>query len=274
MTRQATFWITALAALALAAAIVLVLRYPPPANVGFKDTAAAVAFIAGAAIVIERLIELLWTFLGGVLGTSWPLNAVRRELDALTADLNASLRPFHREAESLLEELAQQGKVTQEQLAYARDEVARFKARFDALMKLAPDQQRLRMLANAAAQAVNQFFRQFGPLPGALEKAAGVANAVIRSAQDFVETFRDNPGRRLISLFVGALLGLVVAGAFGLDVFQAVLQTPHPHALNVVLTGLLIGLGSNPTHEVIRAIQEYKNSRKAERLAEPMPGAG
>ncbi|MBA3943386.1 MAG: hypothetical protein H0X37_02350 [Herpetosiphonaceae bacterium] len=44
-----------------------------------------------------------------------------------------------------------------------------------------------------------------------------------------------------------------------LEPFQATLQIPadhlsHPH-LNVILTGLIIGLGSNPTHDVIRAIQ-------------------
>jgi hypothetical protein len=31
----------------------------------------------------------------------------------------------------------------------------------------------------------------------------------------------------------------------------------------------MIGLGSGPTHEVIRAIQEYKKNRKGENTAKP-----
>jgi hypothetical protein len=39
--------------------------------------------------------------------------------------------------------------------------------------------------------------------------------------------------------------------------------------LQVILTGLIIGLGSGPTHEVIRAVQEYKKSRKGDNISRP-----
>jgi hypothetical protein len=86
---------------------------------------------------------------------------------------------------------------------------------------------------------------------------------------DVVATFKDNPGRRLISIYVGAVFGLLVSGMLSLDLFAAALQRPTatigpswlPH-LGIVLTGLVMGLGSNPTHEVIRAVQEFKKSLK------------
>jgi hypothetical protein len=40
----------------------------------------------------------------------------------------------------------------------------------------------------------------------------------------------------------------------------------------VAITGLVMGLGSNPTHEVIRAIQEVKKSRKSGN--DPVPSFG
>jgi hypothetical protein len=35
------------------------------------------------------------------------------------------------------------------------------------------------------------------------------------------------------------------------------------------MTGVLVGLGSNPTHEVIRALQEYKKAKKGENIEKP-----
>jgi hypothetical protein len=32
---------------------------------------------------------------------------------------------------------------------------------------------------------------------------------------------------------------------------------------------MIIGLGSSPTHEIIRAVQEYKKNRKGENTAKP-----
>jgi hypothetical protein len=93
-------------------------------------------------------------------------------------------------------------------------------------------------------------------------------------------SFKDNPGRRLISLYVGAMAGLAVAGIFGLDLFSAVMAEPsgeaaasspltaHPK-LNIVLSGIIMGLGASPTHEVIRLVQEYKERQKGGNATTP-----
>ena len=112
--------------------------------------------------------------------------------------------------------------------------------------------------------------------------AVDLASEAIGGMTDFVSTFKDNPGRRLISLYVAALIGVAIAAVLGLDVFQAVLGGGESAAvrpvgllaqqagvrfawdfprLGVAITGLLIGMGASPTHEVIRVLQEYKKNR-------------
>jgi hypothetical protein len=80
----------------------------------------------------------------------------------------------------------------------------------------------------------------------------------------------------LVSLFIGIVLGIIVASMFRLDLVQGVLMSSMPAnpedipdaikytspALRIIFTGVVVGLGSNPTHEVIRAVQEYKETQK------------
>lgn len=81
--------------------------------------------------------------------------------------------------------------------------------------------------------------------------------------EEFVTSFTDNPARKLASLAIGALLGLAVAGFMGLNLFLAALDEPSDLFAGVggiMLTGIIIGFGANPTHEVIKALQGRKPS--------------
>jgi hypothetical protein len=127
-------------------------------------------------------------------------------------------------------------------------------------------------IATEGLQDVSRLVRDTTSLLSSFDvKALGVEDDVVRAASDattFLSTFSDNPGRRLISIAAGAFLGLLVAGAFGLDIFEAVSnEAPPPtgalFALGVVCTGLVMGLGSSPTHEAVQALQQLKNARKA-----------
>src|SRR5207244_2208268 len=106
-----------------------------------------------------------------------------------------------------------------------------------------------------------------------------VAGVAVSGLTDFVATFKDNPGRRLYSVLLGVVIGVLVAAVFGLDLFAAIQSAPVAAgapavksgslfdplpSLGIAVTGLVMGLGSNPTHEVIRAIQEFKKAKKAE----------
>jgi len=88
---------------------------------------------------------------------------------------------------------------------------------------------------------------------------------------DFLGTFTDNPGRRLLSIQIGVFAGILVAAIGGLDVVAGVQNQDVTDPLKlvpmtiggVIFTGLMMGLGSSPTHEVIQTLQQYKRQRKA-----------
>jgi hypothetical protein len=98
------------------------------------------------------------------------------------------------------------------------------------------------------------------------------ATAAVTAVDSFVDSLNDNPGRRIISIYVGMLLGVAVAVVLALDVFNATLGTvlqsaipgwaDHSFKWGVVVTGLVMGLGSNPTHELIKALQTYKQNQQ------------
>jgi hypothetical protein len=271
MLGKTTSIIVVVANALLVLAILAVMGYAPPSNAGFKDATSALAFVGGAAVAIERIIETGWTFLGAAFGSYWPLGAVQKQVGSLVTDLDRSLRPFHDRLKTQLDALAEKGQLSSDEASRGKQEIERLKSRFDDLAKLATDHQKVQLLAASASQNVSHLFGKYRGMVDDLERANAAASAAISGVQAFLVTFKDNPGRRVISMYAGAILGVGVAGVFGLDLFQAVLE-PGPEglpyrSLRVVLTGLVIGLGSNPTHEVIRAVQEYKRGQKAENAA-------
>ncbi len=271
MTRRTTTVILLIGTAGLVAMMLLVAQAAPTTHAGFRDSANVLAFISGTAIGIERVIELMWTILGGILGTYWPLTTVRNQVNKMVGDLDTSLSLVHQHVADNLKQLEGKPDITKDWLDTAGKEITAFRGRFEGLKGLAPDNQNIQLLVAAASQNVNYLHEKYKTTLPTLKNSADVANEVINSLQNFLATFKDNPGRRLISLYVGAIMGLGVAGIFGLDLFQAVLQpdTIKYPALNIILTGLIIGLGSNPTHEVIRAVQEYKKGRKGENISKP-----
>lgn len=262
----------------LVLAILAVFTYAPPTNAGFKDATSALAFVGAAAIAIERIIETGWTFMGAAFGTYWPLGAIQKQVGSLVAEMDRSLKPFHDRLKAELDGLAEKGKLSIDEAKRGKQEIERLESRFDDLSRMTIDNQKVQLLAAAASQNVSHLYGKYKGLVGDMDRASAAAMSAIGGVQSFVVTFKDNPGRRVISMYTGAILGVSVAGAFGLDLFQAVLE-PGPEglpyrSLRIVLTGLVIGLGSNPTHEVIRAVQEYKKSQKAENAAKnPLPPA-
>jgi hypothetical protein len=273
MTKQTVLLIVGLASLVLAIAIAIAYVLADDTKSGFSNSMSAVAFISGAAVGIERTIEAMWTTLGGVLGGYWPLNLINKQVKVLTDELDTTLKPFHEDAIAKLAAAKNDVNLTTEQVKKLEDapgDIARLKARFDELRKLAPGNQRVQLLAAAAAQNVSFIKAKYGEFMGELNNAANVANSAINGLQDFLATFKDNPGRRLISIYLGAILGLIVAGFFSLDVFKAAGANTGPYPkLSIILTGIVIGLGSGPTHEVIRVIQESKEGRKGANTKQP-----
>lgn len=116
--------------------------------------------------------------------------------------------------------------------------------------------------------AVTAYINQSGF--GKLAQWGEVASTTLSAIGDFLGTFKDNPGRRLMSILLGVMAGLAVAGVAGLDVYAGVqndavtdpLKLVAPTVLGMIFTGVLLGLGSSPTHEVIKVLQSDKERRK------------
>lgn len=109
---------------------------------------------------------------------------------------------------------------------------------------------------------------------GQLRSATEVAGVALTGVSDFLATFKSNPGRRLLSIQLGIVGGLAIAGLFGLDVLagthNAGLESPLADDLQdatiggILLTGLVMGLGSSPTHELIAFLTKSKEKRAAD----------
>jgi hypothetical protein len=239
---------------------------------GFSGEAATLAFMTSLAVAIERIQEVIWYFIGLRKGKHWPpLAGIREEAKQAADDLDAALTPLHQNLTSRLTQLLNvlnpeeaRWQQVKDRLDQAQAEFAKMHTHLAALELDGPNEERLRrarLLEAAASRYVTSFSEKYEDV----QQMAGEAEDAFSGLQEFLATFKDNPGRRLISLFLGGLLGIGVAGLFGLDLFRAVLGTQAEGImveLQVIATGMIIGLGAGPTHEVVRLLQEYKEKQK------------
>jgi hypothetical protein len=260
-------------------AFAVVLVVAPPPNPGFSSSAAVLSVITATAIGIERVLEIGWTLIGQI-DSKWPKRgeaAVTMYLDSLDAEI----KPFITKAAATLQEIQNQADTAGQAKDMVLDQIPRIKgliAQADAAVKelgtKAPDSARVELLAATITQ-IGVAIEQTAALVTNVNQtlATPAYDEVVRAldgASTFVASFNDNPGRRLISIAAGVIIGLGVAGFLGLDVFHAILTDNASIALvdvaklgwGTAVTGVVMGLGANPTHEVIRAIQEYKKKTK------------
>jgi ElaB/YqjD/DUF883 family membrane-anchored ribosome-binding protein len=260
--------VVGLVLIALLALAVGVWGYPSDT----KSAAAAggvLVLVAALAVGIERVLEFFWTAVDQFAASPfWPLNAPARALQNLANNLNPIVQPLVDQVNQILSGWPKDPTKTAQQLAAARSEV-------DALLRA----------VNAAAadpsvasglQGVKDALARVDKVIGDPAVTGSVAAAAvgIDGLSSFVSSLLDNPGRRVLSILVACLLGLAAAWWLGLDVVHAALNAPlptraglatisQPHTLQwgMVATGLAIGLGSGPTHEIIKAIQAYKQAQ-------------
>lgn len=238
------------------------------------------AVLAGSAVGIERIIEFGWTAIGLTKGTAWPLVKVGGKIGGLADDLDKQMQPFYTQANAALTVAADMPEAAKAKVASAKTALDDLQAQLNDLIKKGEiNNQQLQILAATASARIEQI----NDVSKDLDGAAAVAKQAISVLSSVADGFQDRPGRRLISLYAGAFLGLLVASALGLDIFQVLpegtstLATATPTAtpasstvaqavssstLGVIFTGLVIGLGSSPTHEVIKLVQEVKKNFK------------
>jgi hypothetical protein len=256
--------------------------------------------IAGASVAIERVIEAFWTVMSRWKSSWWPLSVVADEVAKIVDGTESAVGDTFDKALTSLTQAKAMGRITAETLAAAERDLPRRKSeyagRMAQLKRLAPDNQRVQLIASSSLQAVADIEKRYLAFAPALRRDLGIANQAITGLADFTASFKDNPGKRIWSIVLGAFLGLIAAGVLTLDVFEATnpLNAPSPQAVTigwftltnglfafvgVALTGLLIGLGSNPTHEVIAFLKEAKKDRQAANnpaptTSEMQPSAG
>lgn len=272
-------------------------------NTSFTDATAAITFITAAAVAIERLLEGFWSLLN-MKTPWWPMSAVTAAVSAFEKEANAALKEPLADLETQLKAAVAKAEAAGDDVTAAKAALGRYqeaaadaKRRANVLKSMAPGNERLSLTTGyiqAAADAAAQVFKETGAAMTTAGTALGKAAAYGGSATDLVAAFRENPARRVLSLSIGTTVGLVISGLFGLNIFLAAAEAP-PEDTNtestaktasvrlvadaapgttdltllegvggVVLTGIIIGLGSGPTHEVIRLVQESKRGRRQE----------
>ena len=278
--------------------LIIAIFMSPESNSGFASSAALLTFVGIVAVAIERLIELVWTLTGNAkgLGGWWPFNLLKDEMERLEAETNKLLEPIFNEATEALtrakaqlndgDELAK--RITNE-LANLASQKSRLEAHLANAERLAPGSARLALGARVsrnAAVVLSDAATLGGEATKQVREKIEVAYEGTEMALDIVASFEDNPARRIASLMLGASVGLLIAGFMGLNIFAAVLGADPAGGATasgtdlagllagipgIVLTGILLGFGASPTHEVIKALQNYKEARKGD---ESVPLAG
>jgi hypothetical protein len=266
MSRAMTWWIVAvgLALLVVGLALAGFAGSPQTAN-----AAATLALVTATAVGIERVLEIFWVVAGQLANSWWPLDVPAKQLDAFISDLNRQVTPFVTRAQAIVSSAEADAKEAVQGLDTAKGALGSLRQYLQELSVSDPPTQAQAAAMIAAINSLVGWDTQ-------LAQGADEAKTVIADLSSFASTFMDNPARKLISLYLGALIGLLIAAFSHLDLFRASgIQTTNVWVFQwgVALTGVVMGLGSNPAHEVIKAVQEFKNNQKQSVLARP-PSTG
>jgi hypothetical protein len=224
------------------------------------------AVLAGSALGIERIIELGWTAVSLGVGAWWPITNVSNNVNELVNSFTSAIKPFYDQAETLIEKMRNGNDEAKARAAQADEVLAKIKEEIGNLQGMSLPQFHVLISAiGARTSQLQVLVKEAGELSPLVDQTLDVISSLVGS-------FKDNPGRRLISLFVGIIIGLPVAAAIGLDIFQVPateVATTEANEISyttigVIVSGLVIGLGSNPTHEVIKLVQEAKRKFKGD----------
>jgi hypothetical protein len=257
----------------------LAARAPAPSVIGLSlSSAGALAAFAGGAVAIERILEAVWTAIDMLGGRTWPLGPEAARLNNAINRVNAELAGPLTRLEAATINLRDQAPGDSERKALASEilvGIATIKSRLS-LMRAGSDNQMLAKAAGDVVEALNKVATHYSLIAASEELSGLFAEpiSILSSIQELLAGFASNPARRLLSIVGGAILGLLAAYLLRLNVYTAVapsdvaavapsvIVTSGP-SIWIAVTGLVMGLGATPTHELIKAIQEYKQNQKA-----------
>lgn len=222
--------------------------------------AGALAAITGGSLVIERIIEFLWTFIDLTAAHGWPTGI---PLTRLETALDTAKQVIT-EAKTLLTE----GK------AKSNQDIDTLQSRIKTARGVLVE---LKTISGGSFPKATETFTKVDKALNTLstnvkkdEVTAEFDSALhaIDEMSALVDAVSSNPARRFLSIIIGVCIGLLGAWALGLNVYSAVNPGPdgkptiEPNVW-VAITGLVMGLGSTPTHELISFLQKRKQAAGA-----------
>jgi len=218
------------------------------------NSAAAIGLVTASAVGIERVVETFWAVASQLATDWWPLSVPVKQVDAFMIRLNQQLQPVVDLAERVVGAAETDASSTSARLATARAQLETLKANLNQVTVTEPPSQARAASMIAAIDALATWDAR-------LSQGAAAAKTAIADLSGAVSAFSNNPARKLISLFAGAILGIGLAAVAHVDLFRAsgIADTQlGPYQWGVAITGVVMGLGSNPAHELINAITQFK----------------
>jgi hypothetical protein len=244
----------------------------PQPNAGYRDAAAVLGVVSATALGIERVLEAAWTIVGGAIkaGHWFGYGAAASRAKSMLDGMNSTAAPFFERVAEILTTVKEDQWKGRLDLAIqdVGDQGKKLEEQLKELQQLTTSKEKADALVTTARQAIQVVNTKYGRLSTDIRVAAAAAEQSVVAVKDLVDTFKDNPAKRLISLYASMILGLGVAAITGADLFSASLAQPDVavsgSVAGVILTGLVMGLGSAPTHEVIKILQGFKRAQSAE----------
>jgi len=232
-------------------------------NIAAVGAATVLSIIGAIAVVIERIIEGFWSFMDVLKKYQWPLS--NDLFSTRTSNINNKLTEIVKSAEDGIETLKNGDATAQAKIPVLNSALQELKKNYSSLTASGGGI-RNPGFENFTTATMNSIGVIQKNLPE-IENASKDLGTVLADSLEFIDTFKDNPGRRLFSILLGMCLGLIITLITGLDVFQATLGTQGTNLfswttlkLGIALTGIVMGLGSSPTHEVIQLLNEIKTN--------------
>ena len=232
------------------------------------DPAAAASILALAAALavgVERTLEVMWTVVDQVANNPrFPFSSQAESLEDFANRVRDITKPALDQARRAADELKRRGGAAPADLAVLDRQIADLLANVQA--KLDAKDPKVAGGLQSLQTALDEMARNLAGTDAAA--VVGAATAGLDALDNYLTSISTdlNPGRRIMSLFLGSYLGVAAASIFGIDVIHAALGThdsPGQVHWALAVTGVVIGFGSVPLHELISAVQAFRNAQPA-----------
>jgi len=262
-----TYVVLVIGLLLLAAIWLLAAFRGSPVDTSHDPAAAAsiLALAAALAVGVERSLEVMWTVVDQVAKNPWyPFSSQAESLDDFANRVRDITKPALDQAQRAADELKTRGGTAPADLAVLDKQIADLQANVRA--KLDAKDPKVAGGLQSLQTALDEMARNLASTDAA--PVLGAAVAGLDALDNYLTSISSdpNPGRRIMSLFLGSYIGLAAAWIFGIDVIHAALGT-HDSSGQVhwalAVTGVVIGFGSVPLHELISAVQAFRNAQPA-----------